>query len=504
MIRIIDIPPSWVGRVVLLPILAGVLYLTHLFLLAQPGVFYSCDGGLKHLLAEQARHGEVSPFLELPQTPLQQELWPQGYFPFEYPFAVPVAQREAVAFPLYFPVLTGWLTNVFGWRGALLLPAAGVLATWGGVLLVCRRLGLSTIGRLLAVTAITLASPLTLYGALYWEHAPATFCAALPLFFIRFDQGGGPPRHPFGLGFLTGLGAFFRPEVPVTAACAMAGFMLAGPWLRRDLIAYARFAAGAVAAIALFLAANLYFYGSITGAHLKITFDESLIRGTPHHLPFWTRFLQLARDLFLYMPAALFAILCALLAPRRMRWVLWPAFSAGLLIAILVHNAGGEQWGPRYVLVLMPWLAVAAGLGWDALRNRPHIERCVSAVAAIALLATGIWMNVWEGRWNVKVAYEQRVLPQALLVRDAPEKVVVAGTTGTSMELAALFATKEFYHAGSPDALEHLTRRLHDRGDRSYLHVTGRTESDPAPGRTRVDTCGKGQLLKVHRIHILP
>ncbi len=502
MIRIPDTPPGWAGRVVLLPILAGVLYLAHLFLLAQPGVFYSCDGGLKHLLAEQARHGEVSPFLELPQTPLQQELWPEGYFPFEYPFAVPVAQREAVAFPLYFPVLTGWLTNVFGWRGALLLPAVGVLATWGVVLLVCRRIGLSTMGRLLAVTAITLASPLTLYGALYWEHAPATFCAALPLLFIRFDQEGGPPRHPFALGFLTGLGAFFRPEVPVTAACAMAGFMLAGPWLRRDLIAYARFAAGAVAAIVLFLAANQHFYGTITGVHLLITLDETSIRGTFHHLPFWTRFLQLTRDLFLFMPAALFATLCALVAPPRIRWMAWPAFVTGLLIAALVPNAGGEQWGPRYLLVLMPWLAVAVGVGWDVLRKRSVIERCVSAIAAVALLATGIWMNVWEGRWNVKVAYEQRVLPQALLVRDAPEKVVVTGTTGTSMELAALFATREFYYAGTPDALEHLTRRLHDRGDQSYLHVTGRTEPDPAPQLGRVDLLGSGQLLKVHRVHI--
>jgi len=69
--------------------LLSLVYLAFLVSSAQPGVFFSSDGGIKYIVVKQLTEGHGYKYMYLPQPQWVQQIWGNGFFPFRPPFLYP-------------------------------------------------------------------------------------------------------------------------------------------------------------------------------------------------------------------------------------------------------------------------------------------------------------------------------------------------------------------------------------------------------------------------------
>jgi hypothetical protein len=225
-----------------------------------PGVLFSGDAGVKLLLAEQFSRGDLRLALSLPAPPWVHRLWAEGLQPFAPPYAYPSAEGLVVGFPPFFPALTAPFLAVAGPAGACALPALALWLLWWLAGAVASRLGFRPREVAVVLATLVLASPLTVYGSLYWEHtlgALLGFCAVEAV--VAAHRADPRPVGLALLGLGAGAGAWVRPEVALFAGAAAVVLVR-----RRGGSA---FVGGAAAAVVLLAAANLALYGGPLGAH---------------------------------------------------------------------------------------------------------------------------------------------------------------------------------------------------------------------------------------------
>lgn len=496
-------------------ILLASLAIPLLIVLRIPGpVFFSGDAGIKLLLVQQllspARselpylHHEL---LDDPQQAWVAELWQDpSIFPYEPPFVYRVPFHEAsgtggirhlAVFPLLFPLLStpGYL--LFGVPGLRLLPLLSI-ALFGWVLYRCvRRLHLDTESSTLTLAFALLASPIPLYGALVWEHAPALLLTFLGLEAVLT----GPPRGMAGrlaLGVLTGLAVWLRPE-----AALFLGLLAVLWWppraeMRRWLPVGL---AGGVTLIA-FVAVNQGLYGHPLGAHSfqLLATDENPLPETFKILTPWQVFTEHLRILGGTFPTALVCLLALAWSwrhreSRSQQWRL-AALAAlfVILISFLVPNAGGKQWGPRYLLPILPALALLAGLQWQHARaslaqfagrfagrfaGSSWWRRAASATtsATVLVLFTGALLlglsrNALAGSLHLLNDFRLRIYPGLTYLQQTDDQVVVFGNQWVPQEMAVEFHRRQFLRFEDGRSLHRLARALVDHGHHNVLYLT--------------------------------
>jgi hypothetical protein len=176
------------------------------------------------------------------------------------------------------------------------------------------------------------------------------------------------------------------------------------------------------------------------------------------------------------------------------------AVSALFLIAVsyMVPSEGGLQWGPRHVMPIVPFLSLAVGIGWQhAMLKYQRTERTLMRVAAIALVAYGIWLNGWVGARNLQQNYAEKILPIIHLVETNGADQIVVTDQYVTQEMAALTEDHRFYlvPAGheQPRRLADLAAALHDVGRRRFLVVVAIDEgaqTGPVPTlSSRANAC---------------
>lgn len=463
----------------LIVILAGILFLLYLQLLIPAEVFYSGDAGLKALLSKQFCAGEFHLDLRVPADPWVYDLWERGLYPFGPPFVYDISNRHYLAFPFVFPMLSAPFYALFGFRGLYVIPLVSTWLLWFAFLLVCRWMGLGSISTSLALATLIFSSPLSMYSAMYWEHTLAVLLA-----FGGVTVSLAPPsrrasrRWAILGGIVAGLSVWLRPEL-VCLSGIIAVMIYASFKLRSVFEERTAFVVSMLATIALFWGFNMVVYHHPLGAH-----SFQVLEG------FWlhrrvTRsfriFESLSVDLFSYFPIAFFPLAGILvsLGSRRVRLasstkiLLWTCALFVPLAALMLPNDGGKQWGPRYLLILMPIISLLAALMLNAtLKSSKAGWRYAGSALFLLLFILGTYRNTYLGTVSLRDDYRERVLPALDLVQQHESRVVAVAHQWISQELEAAFEQKTFFRVQEREDLAMLGAALFDQGHRGFLYLT--------------------------------
>lgn len=398
----------------------------------RPGAFFSGDGGLKFALVQQHAGAALGNDILPPPESWAKGLWRAGLAPFGPPFAYPVEDRLRVAFPPLFSLLATPGFMILGDFGLYILPVLGVIGSLLATMLVADRLGAGPLGTFGAVALVT-ASPLTLYGATFWEHAPA---AAIAIATVRALLGTGM-RSAALAGFLAAAGAALRPECSIFALVLFGTFAAIAPSRnrRRETAAVAVFAAG----LALMLLYNVLAGGGLMGFHGQ-QWNLDAAQG-------WAQAKPLIFLFVLCFPAGPLALLALRPASveidREVRALCFASALTLLSIPFFVPNLGGKQLGPRYLVFLIPGFAVCAGCGVGrTLREGRTIVAGVLVAAGTLAAAWGAEINLDDFRHDLERDYATRIAPTLDFVRSRPERVVVFTHQWSALEFASLLGER--------------------------------------------------------------
>jgi hypothetical protein len=273
---------------------------------------------------------------------------------------------------------------------------------------------------------VFLGTPLLFYGLEFWEHTVAAGIAMLAAaLFVRCADASARPARFFGVGLLFGLAVLLRPEALWFAAAVLA----AAPLLRSrpSWVPILTAGAGLVTALVPLELYTLMHFGHPLPPH--IAGNPGLLEGdwgamrrtvflswfmTPGRSSFW-RVAPAIILAFVWRPTSYFGG-----AARRGRpFLLAIAAGTAALVMLTAPNDGGAQWGPRYLLLAYPPLAILAtdtlayvvrflGMPRRAAREgvrpppRGRAQRAFAAlsIAAVAMLAIG-------SAWLQRAAYKE-------------------------------------------------------------------------------------------------
>jgi hypothetical protein len=338
------------------------LFLLAVYLLITGGETFISDGELMLLTAVRLADEQT---LTLPETAaaFPQTVRGQGGFLFSrYGVGQPMAAGVLYLVGTYgvgMGLLPGSAAYQVGRFMALLLPAlataltGGLLCGWAAQLYRSLRLGV-LIALLYGLG--TLALP---YSRFFFSEPLFTCCLLLAAFALY-------QRWPLLAGLALGYALATRLSGVFVLPAFVAYAWLCGYRLRGLLWA----GAGVVPGLLLIMLNNwvrfrsLYEYG-----YGNEGFTGNLLEGLAGLL------LSPGKSLFLYVPLLLvlpFAVL-----PFARRWPAEAVLVAGLTLLTLLHSGlwwiwwGGWGWGPRFLVPLMPFLVLVAGVlleqrGWRA------------------------------------------------------------------------------------------------------------------------------------------
>lgn len=450
---------------------------------ARPGVFYSGDGGLKFLMTLGYASGQASPELRLAAPAWVRDLWAGGLFPFEWPFVHAMDGKTFVQYPPWFPLASvpGYLA--LGQRGLYAVPLIGLWSTWAGTIVACRGLGVGPRWTAAAVLALAFSTPLSLYGAMFWEHT-AGVALALGGFVLVF-AGRGSPGAARGVlaGASLALAAWFRPELAVLAAAAVVAAWTA---VHSRLGRAARLAATAavLAVLGAWAAINVALYGRPAGLHgLNVLAGFSVGGHLAGAAALLSPLLQLLLLHFpLVVPVVLVSALMASrrppgLDPRVPIW-LWSGAAFCLLVPLVLPGPqlsgyGGKQWGPRYLLAVMPVLLAAGAASFQAAwRTFGRRGRAAVGILAGAAFGYGLHANAYAGSLELRADYAGRVLPALETVRASPADVVAVSNQYVSQELASTMQRKSFVLARNGAELDAVGAAALEAGVPGFLFVS--------------------------------
>jgi hypothetical protein len=392
------------------------LALLALFLLATGGRVYSPDGVVMARVAESMARGELAiadpgypaGFVYPGKDGRSHGKFGLGLPAIAVPFhllgralevSAPASSREVFRGPRFL-----WYSTEApeAWRffGVSLTNSPVVAATGAVLFLLALELGYRRATALAVTLTASLASPLFPYAKSFFSEPLAGLgLTAFALYAARWG-GEGRPRD----AFLAGSGLALTALAKVAHALLLLPALLAVAWLatgraravsgaRRRTLGTGLVALGAplAGAFALLGAANLARFGSLieTGYGSEIAlFTTPFLEGARGLL------LSPGRGLLPYFPLVLIGLASAPASWRRSP--VWSGFTWACLATLVMLYArwhgwdGGWCWGPRFLVPVLPLLALSAA---------PFFERALAPVndsSSQALTASARWAG-----WSV-------------------------------------------------------------------------------------------------------
>jgi len=471
-------------RATVLPALVfsgGLVFSLYLQTLIPGEVYTVGDAGLKALLTRQLSQGVLHFDLRLEAKPWVRALWDAGLYPFEPPNVVAVGEKRFITFPFTFPLISAPFYRFFGFRGLYVLPLVSLWLVWVAFWMACRGLRLGAVVTAAVLAAVVFASPITWYSATFWEHTLALALAFHGLRMALAMPAGRllSPPPSFTAGALLGASVGLREELLCMVAL-MVGVTLAVP--RRIATSGERlsvrrrpFLAGLVLPPALFFLANRLVYGNFLGLHGAGAVQSFSRRQ-------WTVAFVVLKALLLglveYFPVLLIGliaipILGGLYGRAVMRKALpFLALSIFFSVAVplLVRTEGGRQWGPRFLLGVVPLLALASGLALKRMRRLGGAWRRTSMAAFAALFLWGAWGNAYQGTAYLRRNYQRRMIPFSF-VREDDAHFVAVSHASVAAQLAGTFDRKTYFLASHAMDLRLLARELASHGEIRFLYL---------------------------------
>lgn len=465
------------ARLRLLVLASGVAYTLYLQALVPAGVFLF-DAGGKFLMARQFSRGDLHFDLRLRAEPWTVALWERGLYPIGYPNVITVAERHYVLYPVGLPLLSALPLRLMGFRGLYLLPLTCTWLAWWGLLCTCRALRVGAYAATAGLFAVVFGSPLTFYSATFWEHTPAVALALVGMALGFRQPDRGKEWAPVLGGLLLGISPLLREEQFVLVGLLGAGTALA--WLLgrpASTAGRARpFLVGLALALGLLFVINWACYGHPLGLHAIAALNARE----------WARVTKAVDALRLLAPSVVEYFPPALLAGAGIPYLWWrgrarPLARVSALLALsllitvcvplLVRVSGGRRWGPRYLLMAVPLLALAAAIVFQELRREGRRTLRLAGMTIALLLTThGCWLNTVGGTRYLRDEYRSTTALHAL-VRDSPARVVAVSSGWLTLQLAGLFDDKVFFEAQGAGELRTLARGLAQAGQSRFVYV---------------------------------
>lgn len=456
-------------------LLLGCAWLMGLTTAVPRGVFFSGDGGLKFLMVQQVIAGRWVPWLDLPQPSWMQSFWADGLKPFQPPFVQEFSGYSYPSFDWLFPAATAPFVVTFGSAGLLILPVLGVVGTWIEFQALAQRLRVGPTGVFVSLSLLVFACPLVFYGAVFWEHAPA-----VALSFWGFaDAVTGwcyhTQRRAYRCGVLLGLAGWLRPELVVFGFAT-----IAASWTHKQRVRVSRSLSSFAAMLVLHALWNRASSGHWLGVHsvqvvnsdisLQHWLSESFVR-----CQIMLRLLLESTAFCWFALASAIFVVWSPESPNHRRIVAYAALVVVITlvgVACIVPNWGGLQVGPRYLLAVVPVLALPVALAANRLTQMsPRWAIVLGIVWSCHLPAA--WHNVTSETDRFVAQMEHRILPSIAPLSRYPEDAIIFGHHWAAMEMAFAYRPgRPIATVTSPGELRALTSAALDAGH-SVLLVDG-------------------------------
>lgn len=468
----------------LLVILIGVLFSLFLQWHIQDEIFFSGDGGLKALLAKQFSTGNFHFDLQLPVESWVRELWNQGLYPFEPPFAYKIFGLYYITFPFTFPIITAPFYAVFGFRGLYIVPLLATWSLWFGFYGVCRHFKLGSIITSIAIATLIFASPLTMYSSMYWEHTLAISLAfnGLAILLVRGASEKFLARDAVLSGVLIGLSIWFREELLCLAG--IISLLVAASWKvnleQLTLVAKRKavFLLSLILTIALFFILNLIIYNHPLGIHsIQLVEKFSLV---DRFFKAYGIFSKITEELFTYFPTIYICIIYVALAlfykqikvPPVAKKLLLISTSFTIFIPAFLPSDGGKQWATRFLLILIPFICLIAGIALQSIWKIQKLSlRYLSLIVFTIFFGIGLHINTYLG---TKYCYPQKDSPTLTtlnILRQDNSEILATPNQYVNQTFESLFESKDFFLTKKSEELIKLASELHKQGYEKFTYI---------------------------------
>ncbi|MBX2862718.1 MAG: hypothetical protein KTR27_04115 [Leptolyngbyaceae cyanobacterium MAG.088] len=465
---------------------------------SRDGVFFSSDAGLKALLAQQFSTGQLQTSLDIAQPTWVQTLWRQGLYPLAPPYAYEQQGNYFITFPFTFPAITAPFYKLMGYHGLYVVPLVSLWVIWMRLWQVCRIWQVHSAITALSMGVVIVASPLTLYGAIYWEHTLAVALAFWGLSGVLLHALPEGQDHRISLnqalvnGGCIGLAVWFRPEflclgLVLGAIVIVSRFPQIPARLRvvipRGLTSGLVIAiTGAMVLTILgLLGVNGVMYGRFLGMY-AIQGSESIGQRAGQT---WNNYGYMVLSLLRYFPAIVLALGLPWFMRGRARATAIVLVTIGGLFAIAVplispSGTADIQWGPRLYLILVPMTGLMIAIGLQQLWP-VKLKRQVLLAAITLVTVLGFQINLING--GLHTYRDQQTNSISLPSNQAPvapaiaalahynERWVAMSQQQVAHQLWPSLRFKTFFRTETDEAIQQLATELVNQGESSFLYI---------------------------------
>ncbi len=469
-------------------IVIGLIYLVTIHFFIKEEVFFSEDGGIKMLMMKQYLNGNLGNTLVVDAPSWAYELWDQGLYYFTNPFVYKTPSGNMPVFPPYFAMLTAPLYNLFGFHGLYIIPALSLIALWFLFIKICKDLQLSGRATFLSIVMLVLASSLTFYASIFWEHTLAVLCCFIGFYFVIRTELEKKNSFLICLlfGLASGMALWFRPE-------SIFIILLLLIWSFYRLLISRKashyfFIAGITFSLLVFFTYNYYLYESFTGLHSKqITEQVNLVERVKQ---IGYIFLVLLAKTALYDPIILIVITIAFILRKE----IMQDFKSGkplvgmlfitvaffyIVSPIILPNTGGRNWGIRYALVCIPVFYISAAILFDKILESKF--KTIVYVGVFVLAGYGIFQNIYNGSKVLYANYNGGKTKVIDYLQSNPSSIVLLTKSYQAAEFEVLAPQSLFFKTETKEALDTFLSRpeihdykvtlLYDLGDNKYKEL---------------------------------
>jgi hypothetical protein len=240
-------------------------------------------------------------------------------------------------------------------------------------------------------------------GTYAWPHAKTMFGEPMATLLVlgavwqavRFRTRGAV-RHAVVCGAFLGGSLLGRSSdglfIPVVCIYLAGVAVTRPPRIRNVLATAAAVAVGATVPVLVFLGTNTWRFGSpFDLGYQAVPLEFPILEG------FYGLFLSPGKSLFLYAPVAAVGIVAAVCAPRSRRpealLLLALGFVNALFFARFVYWHGDHSWGPRYLLMSLPFFILPCAPLLRAVTWRRAVIVAGALGVVSALLGTVMYFN---------------------------------------------------------------------------------------------------------------
>jgi hypothetical protein len=330
----------------------GVLLLSTFLVVGIPplflhpeGVFFTGDGGVKYMQVAGLIDGHFTRFsLDWRASDWVKSIWTKyDAFPIQPPFVHETPAGLFIVYPVAFALLSSLTFLWLGGKGLVIWPLVGALGLCGALWRVWR--GDRYV--LFKVLGVILCTPIVFYSMLYWEHAVALPFVAAGLLMLPRARSS---REFLLCGLILGCSLFFRSEaIAFFPACLL---MLL--WRKKTFVVW--FYAGMVLTAVLYLFLNRYAFGTFMPPHATQMVRNPLFIVLTGII----NLSEMLPSLVSIAPCFLLALWAALEADSDDRMILAITTTSIVVIAFIAPAKETSDFGPRYLVTIMPLLGYVA------------------------------------------------------------------------------------------------------------------------------------------------